>query len=213
MAGTPYTAQDAAYWYVPLARAVPAAVLACVITFAGGNYSPDFGLLVFGGFAVVAGVLGLVLSLRALRGVDRTAFLFQAVVSIIAGVLGLISSQAASSQSQLGVFLLLVSSWAGLAGVSELYVGIRERREFQASRDWVFVGALTAVLGIVAAVIPADYIQHYTAPDGEPRILNASVMIVGGLGVYGAIVAVYLVIAALSLKWGPSAAPRNGTAA
>jgi uncharacterized membrane protein HdeD (DUF308 family) len=205
MAGTVYTAQDAAYWYVPLARAVPAAGLACVITFAGGHYSPEFGLFSFGGFALIAGILGIILSLRALAGVDRTVFLLQALVSVVVGTTALIGSRAG-----LPLFLVLVSGWAALAGVLEFYAGMRERRALAAARDWIFIGGLTAVFAIVTLLIPPDFVQHYTGPDGSPRILNTSVMVVGGLGVYGAIVTVYLVIAALSLKWGPSATARTG---
>lgn len=208
MAGSVYTERDAAYWYVPMARAVPAAALAAVITFAGGNYSPEFGLVTFGGFALVAGVLGLILGVRALAGVDRTIFLIQGVVSVAAGVTALLGWNAG-----LPLFLVLVSTWAAIAGFLELYVGLRERRVLAAARDWVFVGAVTAVLAIVALVIPPGFVQHYTAPDGSPRILNASVMVVGAVGVYGAICAVYLVIAALSLKWGPSVAARKEGAA
>jgi hypothetical protein len=209
MASTVYTAQDAAYWYVPLVRAIPAAALACVITFAGGHYSPDFGLWVFGGFALVSGLVSLVLSLRALpRGVVRSVFLVQAVVSIVAGIGGLV----AGASGGLPALLLIVGGWGLISGTLELYVGLRSRRALASSRDWIFLGGLTVVLALVALLIPPGYVQHYTGPDHEPRILNASVMLVGGLGVYGAIVAVYLVIAALSLKWGPAAATRNGTA-
>jgi hypothetical protein len=73
------------------------------------------------------------------------------------------------------------------------------------------MGALTVVLAVVCLVIPPDYVQHYNAPgDGGPRILNASVMIVGILGVYGAIVAVYLAIAGFSLRFGASALSKDG---
>jgi multisubunit Na+/H+ antiporter MnhB subunit len=210
MASSVYTTQDAAYWYVPLVRAVPAAAVACVVTFAGGHYTPEFGLLAFGGFALVSGLLAFVLSFLAVaRGVIRTVFLVQAVVAVVAGVGALI---AAGTSGGLPAFLAFVGGWAVITGFLELYVGLRSRRGRAASRDWIFVGALTVVFAVVALVIPPGYVQHYTGPDHEPRILNASVMIVGALGVYGAIVAVYLVIAALSLKWGPSTAPRNGTA-
>ena len=72
MASPVYTPADASYWYAPLLRAIPAAALACVITFAGGFYTPEYGLASFGGYAIVAGVLGIFLSFRALaRGTDR----------------------------------------------------------------------------------------------------------------------------------------------
>jgi hypothetical protein len=45
-------------------------------------------------------------------------------------------------------------------------------------------------------------VQHYNAPgDGGARVLNASVMVVGVLGVYGAFAAVYLAIAGFSLRF------------
>ena len=40
-------------------------------------------------------------------------------------------------------------------------------------------------------------------------MLNTSVMIVGALGVYGAIVAVYLAIAGFSLRWGAAASRKD----
>ncbi|MDQ1547202.1 MAG: hypothetical protein QOH69_2106, partial [Actinomycetota bacterium] len=55
------------------------------------------------------------------------------------------------------------------------------------------------------------YVQHYNAPgDGGARILNASVMVVGSMGIYGAVVAVYLAIAGFSLRFGASAAVKDG---
>jgi uncharacterized membrane protein HdeD (DUF308 family) len=208
MASTVYTAQDAAYWYVPLTRAVPAAALSCVVTFAGGHYSPEFGLYSFGGFALLSGLLSLFLNSRVLaRGAERSVFLVQSVVGILAGIGAIIAAHGG-----LPAFLVVLSAWAAITGVLELYAGLRSRRRLATSRDWTFIGALTVVFAIVTLVIPPDYVQHYTGPDGNPRVLNTSVMLVGGLSVYGVIVAVYLGIAAFSLKWGPASEPRNGTA-
>jgi hypothetical protein len=198
------TAEDAAYWYVPLARAIPVAALACVVTFAGGNYTPDFGLFVFGGFALVAGVLGVLLSIIALSGVNRTIFLIQAVVSVLIGAVALFGWH-----TGLPLFLALVSIWGVVSGFAELYAGVRVRRRRAVARDWMFVGGVTVLLAIFALVIPPGYVQHYTDPTG-PRVLNTSVMVVGALAIYGAIVAVYLLIAAFSLKWGSASATRKG---
>jgi hypothetical protein len=217
MASPVYTAEDAAYWYAPLARAVPAAVLACVITFAGGFYTPEYGLASFGGYAIVAGLLGVFLSIRALSGgVLRTVFLIQAIVSVAAGVAALVGMDGG-----LPVLLVVVALWGVVAGFLELYAGIRSRRTRAVGRDWIFIGALTVVLAIVALVIPPDYVQHYNAPgDGGSRVLNTSVMIVGALGVYGAIAAVYFAIAGFSLRFAgksnagsaPVAATKDGAA-
>jgi uncharacterized membrane protein HdeD (DUF308 family) len=207
MASPVYTAEDAAYWYAPLARAVPAAALACVITFAGGFYTPEYGLASFGGYAIVAGLLGILLSARAIGpGVSRTLFLIQAVVSVAAGIAALLGMNGG-----LPVLLVVISLWGVVAGFLELFAGIRVRRSRAVGRDWIFVGGLTILLAIVALVIPPDYSQHYNAPgDGGSRVLNTSVMIVGALGVYGAIAAVYLAIAGFSLRWGGAAARKDG---
>jgi uncharacterized membrane protein HdeD (DUF308 family) len=207
MASPVYTAEDAAYWYAPLVRAVPAAALACVITFAGGFYTPEYGLASFGGYAIVVGLLSIVLSVRALeRGTSRTLFLIQAIVSVAAGIAALIGMDGG-----LPVLLVVITLWGVVAGFLELFAGIRVRRSRAAARDWIFIGGLTVILAIAALVIPPDYVQHYNAPgDGGPRVLNASVMIVGALGVYGAIAAVYLAIAGFSLRWGAASARKDG---
>ena len=207
MASPVYTAEDAAYWYAPLTRAVPAAALACVITFAGGFYTPEYGLASFGGYAIVVGLLGLFLSARALpRGVTRTLFLVQAIVSVAAGIAALLGMNGG-----LPVLLVVVALWGVIAGFLELVAGIRTRRLRAAARDWVFVGGLTVLLALVALIIPPDYVQHYNAPgDGGPRVLNASVTIVGILGLYGAIAAVYLAIAGFSLRFGAASARKDG---
>jgi hypothetical protein len=207
VASTEYTPEDAAYWYVPIARAVLAAALACVITFAGGFYTPEYGLASFGGYALAVGLLGLFVSIRSFpRGVLRTVFLLQAVVSLVAGGAALVGLRGG-----LPVLLVVVSLWGVIAGALELYAGIRSRRLRAAGRDWMFVGIVTVLLAITALVIPPDYVQHYNAPgDGGPRILNTSVMIVGALGLYGAIIAVYLGIAGFSLKWGAAAVRKDG---
>jgi hypothetical protein len=202
-----YTAEDAAYWYAPLARAVPAAALACVITFAGGFYTPEYGLASFGGYAIVVGVIGALLSLRLLpAGVLRTVFLIQGVVSVAAGVAALLGIRGG-----LPVLLVVVALWGVVGGFLELYAGIRSRRARAVGRDWIFVGALTVLFAVVCLVIPPDYVQHYNAPgDGGARTLNASVMIVGALGIYGAIVAVYLAIAGFSLRFSAASLAKDG---
>jgi hypothetical protein len=207
VASPEYTAEDAAYWYAPLARAVPAAALTCVITFAGGFYTPEYGLASFGGYAIVVGALGAFLAVRALRGgILRTVFLIQAVVSVAAGIAALIGMHGG-----LPVLLVVVALWGVIAGFLELYAGIRSRRRRALARDWIFIGALTVLFAVVCLVIPPGYVQHYNAPgDGGARILNASVMVVGALGVYGAVAAVYLAIAGFSLRFGASAAAKDG---
>lgn len=189
-------------WYVPLARAVPALVLAAVITFTADHSAP-LGLLTFG---IYAAVTGAVLTASALRlastGIVRGVTLAQGLLSLIAGVVSL-----ALPAGGLPFFVFLLTAFAAITGFLELYLGLRSRGKSGSSRDWVFAGALTALLAIVVLLVPPSFSQSFTGPDGVERALTASVIVVGALGAYWAILGVYLVIAGLSLRWARTAAP------
>lgn len=187
-------------WYAPLARAVPALVLAIVVTFSADHSAP-LGLLTFGLFAAASGAVLTVFALRTERGTVRTVQLIQGVITVVAGVASL-----AMVNAGLPFFLFLLSSFAAVTGFLELYLGVRGRGKDRFARDWTFIGALTAVLAIVVLLVPPGFVQPFTGPDGIERALTASVIVVGALGAYWAIFGVYLVIAAFSLKWAPAAA-------
>jgi uncharacterized membrane protein HdeD (DUF308 family) len=185
------TARDAAperaqYWAVPVVRGLLALVPAAVITFSQ-NHSPEFGLLVFGAWAIVAGLVVGALSMRLVadRGI-RSLFVVTAVVTVVAGILAL------SVPGGLPFLLYLVSVWAAVTGFVELFAGLRARGRTAAARDWIAAGGLTAVLAIVFLLLPPD-----------------AVTAVGLLGGYLVILGVYLVIGGLSLKW--AAAPGAAT--
>ena len=183
------TARDAAperahSWVVPVVRGLLALVPSAVITFSQ-NHSPEFGLLVFGVWAIVAGLVVGALSMRLVAGRGiRSLFLVTAVVTVTAGLL------AVGVPGGLPFLLYLVSVWAAVTGFVELYAGIRSRGHAPGARDWIAVGAFTAVLALVFLLLPPD-----------------PVTAVGLLGGYFVIVGVYLVIGGLSLKWAASAAP------
>lgn len=181
------TARDAAperplYWVVPVLRGLFALVPAAVITFSP-NHAPELGLLVFGVWAIVSGLVVGALSMRLVddRGI-RSLFLVNAIATVTAGLL------AVSVPGGLPFLLYLVSVWAAVTGFVELYAGLRARSRTPAARDWIAAGAFTAVLAIVFLLLPPD-----------------SVTAVGLLGAYLVILGVYLVIGGFSLKW--AAAP------
>lgn len=162
-----------------MGRAVLALIPAAVITF-NSDHSPAFGLVVFGAFAVVNGILLSALSWRTLADSRaRTLFLVQGIVGVVLGALALIFNGGG-----LGYFLYLVSVWAAVTGFLELYSGTRARGKSASARDWMSMGALTAILALVFLILPPH-----------------AVVSVGLLGAYFVILGVYLVIAALSLKW------------
>ncbi|WP_240605855.1 hypothetical protein [Planctomonas deserti] len=189
------------YWRVPLARAVLALALAAVTTFTAGH-SPQFGLTVFGAFALLSGLVTAALTAASLTDRRlRSLFLVHGAVSVVVGLAALIGSSAG-----LLFYLYLVSVWAAVTGFLELYAGLRSRGRVAAAKDWLTVGAATALLALVFLLVPPDYAEAFTAADGVDGAVTASVLGVGLLGAYGALLGVYLIIAALSLKWAPAEA-------
>ena len=173
------SALGARYWTVPIVRAAIALVPAAAITF-NANHSAEFGLFAFGGFALLSGLAIAVLSRRTLADPrDRSLFLVQGAVGVTAGTIALLFHGGG-----LGFFLYLVTVWAAVTGFAELYSGIRARRRDPGDRDWMLVGATTAVLALVFLLLPPN-----------------AVVSVGLLGAYLVLLGVYLVIAGLSLKW------------
>lgn len=182
-------------WYAPLARAIPALVLAVVVTFSADHSAP-LGLLTFGLWAAASGAIITVFALRGDGGTARTVQLVQGVITVIAGVVSLVMINGG-----LPFFLFLLSAFAAITGFLELYLGLRSRGRDRSSRDYIFVGALTAIFAVGVLLVPPGFSQPFTGPDGVERALTASVIVVGALGAYWAIIGVYLVIAGLSLKW------------
>ena len=188
--------RDARYWLIPLVRAVIALGVAAAITFSADHSAP-VGFLAFGAFALLSGLAVALLAARVTRAsVERSFSIAQGAVGIAVG-----GASLALATSGTAVLLFLVSAWAAVTGFFELYLGIRSRGRLPQSRDWVFVGALTAVFAIVVLLIPSGFEQSFIGPDKVERVLTASVILVGMIGAYAAILGVYLAIAGLSLKW------------
>ncbi|CAN5360294.1 hypothetical protein BH10ACT7_BH10ACT7_15770 [soil metagenome] len=189
-------------WYLPVARAVPALAIAIVVTFSADHSAP-LGFLTFGLYAATAGALITVFAVRSTeRGVGRGIRIALGLVTVVAGVVAL-----AIPGAGLPFLVFLITAFAALSGFLELYLGLRERGKNPASRDLVFVGAATALFAIVVLLVPPGFVQSFTGPDGVARELTASVIVVGTMGAYLAIIGVYLVIAGLSLRWAPTPAP------
>jgi uncharacterized membrane protein HdeD (DUF308 family) len=195
-------AQRAAYWPVAVVRALPAVILGLAITFAA-DHSAGFGLLAFGLFATTSGVLLAVLAQSRLAESGARSFLVaQGAVTAVAGILALIFHS-----GSIAVFFLIVTAFALITGFLELYIGLRTRRRFVASHDWLVGGALTVLAGLAFLLVPPGLHQAVRTPEGTGGVLDASIVAVGILGAYGAILAIYLLIAGLSAKWGTQNVP------
>lgn len=178
-------------------RAVPAAVIALVITFLA-DHSAFLGAIALGGFALATGAVLIVGSLK--NAYPRMPFLVQGSVLAIGGVAALVLSRAG-----LPVLVVLISVVIGVTGIIELVTGLRARGREAGARDWVFIGGLSALFATAVLLVPIDFVEVISIPDKSVPPLTASVVVVGLLGAYAAIAAVYLVIAGLSLKWAPAA--------
>ena len=197
MSDSPRTAVRSPYWGVPIARAIPFVITALIVTFSP-NHSAQLGLLSYGVFAILTGVIVGALSWRTIteRSV-RVLFLVQGIVSVVLGALAL-----GFNGGGLGFLLFCATMNAAIGGFLELYAGLRTTKN-PASRDWIVVGALTVVFALVLIFFPTD-----------------PVFVVGMFGAYCAIVGLFLIIAGLSLRWGTQEAlasravpaPRSGKA-
>lgn len=185
---------DSRPWGVVILRAIPAALVALLITFSA-DHSRTLGYITLGVWAIMTAII---IANGAVRGhVPRQLFIAHAALLAAGGTAALVLF----SQS-VSVLLFLVSTLLGLTGVLELVGGIVLRR-FAEARDWIFVGGISAATAVGVLLIPADYNQVIDIPDKIVPPLTASVMVVGLFGAYCAIVAVYLTIAGLSEKWTP----------
>ncbi|MEO7124153.1 MAG: DUF308 domain-containing protein [Lacisediminihabitans sp.] len=195
-------AQRTAYWPVAVVRAIPAAILGLVITFAA-DHSAGLGLLSFGVFAVVSGILLSLMSWRRLADSGARSFLVaQGAITTAAGILALVFHGGSIS-----VFFLIVTAFALITGFFEIYSGMHTRHRFVASNDWLVGGAITVVAGIALLLVPPGLHQSVRTAEGTTGILDASIVAVGILGAYGAILAIYLLIAGFSAKWGTQNVP------
>ncbi|MRG59019.1 hypothetical protein GE115_03925 [Agromyces sp. CFH 90414] len=175
--------ERAQYWVVPVVRGALALVPSIVITFLQ-IHSTALGQSVFGVWALVAGAVVGALTLRTVDDrVTRSLFATQGALTAAAGLLALIVTP------NLGFLVVLLSSWAAITGILEIFAGLRARGRSQAARDWLIVGGATALAAIAFLVFPFD-----------------PVSIVGLLGAYLVVIGVLLEIGGFSLKWAGRAA-------
>lgn len=184
-----------AAWIAQLGRGILALVLGLTITLTL-EHGPAFGLVSFGTFAVLTGLVLLAATLRgAYAGRMRGAFLVQAVATLAAGILAL-----AMPGAGLMFFATLLGSWALLAGVLEGASGVLARGRSPLARDWVIAGALTVVLGAVALLLPRDIAQSFAGDNGASGTLTSSVILVGVLGAWAVLIGVLQTISAITVR-------------
>lgn len=181
----PPSAPRSAFGSFLILRAIPAAALAVVITFSADHSSTvgELAFMVFG--FVMAPVFVLTAFASGFTNRVRSAYVVTAAAAIVsAAVMAIVIAPVdAAPADSLRAFTLVVGIWAAIAGVSELLAGWFHPVRGE-SREMLMLGGFTAVLAAVELLIPLN-----------------DVYAVGMLGAYGAIVAVFAVIAGLSLRF------------
>jgi len=184
-----------AAWIAQLARGILALALGVTIALTL-EHTPLFGLLTFGAFAVLSSVVLLVATLRSdYAGERRFTFLMQAVVTFAAGVVAL-----AVPNGGVAFLAILVGAWALLTGLLEGASGILARSRSPLARDWLLTGVVTVLLGVVAIVVPPDFVQAFAGERGQAGTLTSSVILIGVLGAWAVIAGVLQTISAISVR-------------
>lgn len=196
--------------HVQLARALFAAVAAIMITFSA-DHSAAVGLAVFSGWAIATALVIGAGAFLAYPRERRGGMLLLAVLTLLAGMIGGLPPLRSTT-----LFFALVIAWALVAGVVELVIGIRHRRDTDPldARDAILIGAFALALGLgLLLVNPAYSLEYFIAeagPEGRSFTLTGITIGVGLFGGYAAFVAVFLGIAAFSPR---RAASESGPAA
>jgi uncharacterized membrane protein HdeD (DUF308 family) len=184
-----------AAWIAQLARGVLALVLGVTITLTL-DHSPVFGLVTFGAFALLVGVVLVVAALRsAYAGRMRTAFLVQGLATAVAGIVAL-----AVPTGGVAFLAIVVGVWAIVTGLLEGASGVLTRAVAPLSRDWIITGVLTLALGLVAVLLPPDFVQAFSGERGNSGTLTSSVILIGVIGAWAILVGVLQVISAITVR-------------
>lgn len=183
------------WWLVPIGRAIPAIGAGLFITFSA-DHSSKFGLLVFGGFAVLTAIT-IVWGSRVLGRATRGWMLLHAAASLGCGIAAFIGHSAG-----IGVLFAVLITFGATTGVVEIVLGLRMCGRIRFSNDWIITGVLGCLLALVVLVIPIDLANHWQVAgqqgDVVSGVVTADVFLVGVLGAYCIVLGVFLVIAGIS---------------
>ncbi len=141
--------QLAERWWVLVVRGL-AAILFGILTFILPGISLWVLVMLWAAYALVDGVLNLVLAARGARAGRRWGWLlFEGLVSIAAGVLAIIWPDITAV-----ALLVMIAARAVITGVAEIAVAIRLRRQLQG--EWLLVvgGLLSVAFGILLVAYP-----------------------------------------------------------
>jgi len=192
-------------WPVPIVLAVPALAAAVVITFSSGH-SGGFGLLVFGGFALLTGVAAGFGALLLPAGPARIISGAKAVAAAAGGVVAIALLRpvvdGADPEGAAIVFEAVAVGTLVLLAAADLVLGLRLRRRDRYGRDWIATGVIEALGALLVVVVPPTFSQAFSFTDAGEVVsgaVTASTTMVGLFGAIAAVLGVFLAIAGAGL--------------
>lgn len=137
-------------WWLPLVRGI-AAILFGIAAFVWPGLTLAMLVLLFGAYALVDGVFGVVDSIRYR---DRIAnwglWLLEGILGIVVGALTLLMPGVSAF-----VLLMFVAGWAIAGGVLRIVAAIQLRKRIEG--EWLLglSGVLSILFGVLLVVVPA----------------------------------------------------------
>lgn len=183
-----------AAWIAQLARGILAVALGVTIALTLAH-TPAFGAIAFALYALLSGGLLLLAEAGgAYSSPRRGLFVPLAIASLVAAAVSIVFVNG------VGFLGILIGVWALVAGALEGASGVVTRGASPFARDWLLTGVFTVVLGIVALVLPSDFVQTFVGEKGQAGTLTSSIILIGVLGAWAVIVGVLQVISAISAR-------------
>lgn len=148
--GVSGTVEIARWWWTFIIRGLVAVAFG-VLAFLAPTWGIAVLVALFGAWALVDGVMGLVGGIRS-RGRDRSWWLsiLEGIVGIVAGVFAFLFPVAAA-----GALILIIAAWAIITGVFEIVAAIRLREQIR-GEFWLGLAGVASILyGVVIFLFPA----------------------------------------------------------
>lgn len=145
------TVEMARWWWTFILRGV-LAILFGVVAFVAPPATIAALVLLFGAWALVDGVFGIVNAIQN-RGKDRSwaLALLEGAAGIAAGILALLFPAIAAE-----VLLLLISAWSIVTGAIEIVMAIRLREQITGELWLAIGGMLSIVFGLLLFLFPVS---------------------------------------------------------
>jgi|SRR6267143_2476303 len=136
-------------WWVLVLRGV-AAILFGILAFIWPGITIFTLVLLFGAYALVNGILALVIAFKGPKRVARFgSLIFGALISIAAGIIAFIWPGMTAFS-----LIIVIAAWAIVGGIAEIVAAIRLRKEI--SGEWLLVvaGIASILFGIALLLNP-----------------------------------------------------------